>query len=115
MGSTGMCAAADIHLTSHMPCHPGIIAFTRTIFAKHDLHIIVSDPPNSAIKVISTHKCYHERQYKKIPRPTLLIHFAYHMTEIITSPVLTYGYLKDFVITIHRDHIAKCCGMQEEH
>jgi len=37
-----------------------------------------------------------------------------HDREIITSPVLTYGYLKEFVITIHRDHIAKCCGMQEE-
>lgn len=40
----------------------------------------------------------------------MLIHFAYRMTEIITSPVLTYGYLKDFVITIHTDHIAYVVG-----
>lgn len=33
-----------------------------------------------------------------------------HDKDIITSPVLTYVYLKDFVITIHTDHTAYVVG-----
>lgn len=114
MGSTGMWAATYIHLTSHMPCHPGIIAFTRTIL-----------PNMTCTSLCLTHLTVQLKQFQHTNAPmkdgikntssnianSLCLS---HDREIITSPVLTYGFLKDFVITIHRDHIAKCCGMQEE-
>lgn len=33
-----------------------------------------------------------------------------HDRDVITSPVLTYVYLKDFVITVPTDHIAYVVG-----